>query len=223
MSTSPAERADDTRVRIIEAAERLFAIHGIDGVSTRQIVQAAGQRNNSAVTYHFGSTRALVLAILRHRSADVDAHRVALLAALNEQRGILTLDDVAVATMAPLVHYMDVHAPSHYLRFMQAVLQWVGPRRLGAALFLPPGLRTVARRGLALLDFLPLLGRRRRLLMVFEYCVQQLALLEARQDNPDAASLADAAEEILQAATRMLTMPAPAGGGRLRDLLIRPR
>ena len=44
---------------IIEAAERLFAKHGIDGVSMRQISQEAGSGNHFSVQYHFGDKKAL--------------------------------------------------------------------------------------------------------------------------------------------------------------------
>ena len=54
-------------VRIVLAAERLFSLHGIDGVSLRQISAEAGSANNSAVHYHFGSKDGLIGAIFRHR------------------------------------------------------------------------------------------------------------------------------------------------------------
>ena len=54
-------------LRLVVAAERLFAQRGIDGVSLRQIAGAAGSANNSAVHYHFGSKEALIGAIFRHR------------------------------------------------------------------------------------------------------------------------------------------------------------
>ena len=41
----------DTRDQIIRAAEQLFAAHGIDGVSLREINRAAGQSNTGAVQY----------------------------------------------------------------------------------------------------------------------------------------------------------------------------
>lgn len=54
-------------LRLVAAAERLFALRGIDGVSLRQIAADAGSANNSAVHYHFGSKEALIEAIFRHR------------------------------------------------------------------------------------------------------------------------------------------------------------
>lgn len=64
-------------LRIVVAAERLFALHGIDGVSLRQISGEAGSANNSAVHYHFGSKRGLIQAIFRHRlSRIIDERRL---------------------------------------------------------------------------------------------------------------------------------------------------
>src|SRR5690349_17819809 len=70
------------RIRILEAAERLFAEFGIEAVSLRQIAAAAGQRNTSAVAYHFGSKAALVAALYEWRMTPVNARRLAFLAEL---------------------------------------------------------------------------------------------------------------------------------------------
>ncbi|WP_329169153.1 TetR/AcrR family transcriptional regulator [Streptomyces sp. NBC_01387] len=57
------------------AAERLFAEHGLSAVSHRQIAQAAGQRNVTAVSYHFGSRTELVRAIMTRHGEQVDRVR----------------------------------------------------------------------------------------------------------------------------------------------------
>ena len=62
-------------VRIVLAAERLFSLHGIDGVSLRQISAEAGSANNSAVHYHFGSKDGLIGAIFRHRLPQLISER----------------------------------------------------------------------------------------------------------------------------------------------------
>ncbi|MGU3501154.1 TetR/AcrR family transcriptional regulator [Mycobacterium sp. C31M] len=62
------ERASITREAILTAAERLYAEHGVFAVSNRQVSEAAGQGNNAAVGYHFGTKTDLVRAIeQRHR------------------------------------------------------------------------------------------------------------------------------------------------------------
>lgn len=57
-----ADRGEETRRRLIEAALPVFARDGFDGVSTRRIAEAAGA-NVAAIAYHFGSKRGLYLAV----------------------------------------------------------------------------------------------------------------------------------------------------------------
>ena len=45
------------------------------GVTTRQITEAAEQRNTSAVSYHFGSREGLLLEILARRGGPIDEER----------------------------------------------------------------------------------------------------------------------------------------------------
>jgi AcrR family transcriptional regulator len=59
----PAPDASTTRHQLIQAAGRLFAEHGFDGTSTRAISEASGA-NLAAIHYHFGSKKALYLAVL---------------------------------------------------------------------------------------------------------------------------------------------------------------
>lgn len=58
----------ETRARILAVAERLFAEHGIDAVSTRDIMSAAGT-NAAAIHYHFGSRENLIAELLVNRFA----------------------------------------------------------------------------------------------------------------------------------------------------------
>lgn len=65
-----ARDATDTREKLIRAAEYLFARSGLD-VPIREIHERAGQRNASAIQYHFGSKQELIRAILdRHALGD---------------------------------------------------------------------------------------------------------------------------------------------------------
>jgi AcrR family transcriptional regulator len=61
------------------SAERLFAAHGLDGVSLRQITREAGQRNTTALQYHFGNRDGLLLEVLEHHLRQVELRREALL------------------------------------------------------------------------------------------------------------------------------------------------
>ncbi|MEX1008996.1 MAG: TetR/AcrR family transcriptional regulator [Acidimicrobiia bacterium] len=73
-----------TRERLILLAERMFAERGIEGASLRAIGEAAGQRNKTAVQYHFGDRAALVSAIYAYRSEQLDTRRTASLEAHDE-------------------------------------------------------------------------------------------------------------------------------------------
>lgn len=70
---------NDTRQRIIRAAETLFASRGIDGVSLREINRLAGQSNTGAVQYHFGDRDGLVVALIAKHRRDTEPRRHALL------------------------------------------------------------------------------------------------------------------------------------------------
>jgi len=50
----------DARTRLREAALDLFGRQGVAATSTREILTAAGMRNPSAISYHFGSKAELV-------------------------------------------------------------------------------------------------------------------------------------------------------------------
>ncbi|MEV0669826.1 TetR/AcrR family transcriptional regulator [Mycobacterium sp. NPDC050441] len=72
-----------TRLRLVKAAERLFAAQGVDAVSVRAVNAAAGL-GAASVHYHFGSKDDLLRAVLTDVGAPVRdeiAANVALLAA----------------------------------------------------------------------------------------------------------------------------------------------
>ncbi|WP_198347793.1 TetR family transcriptional regulator [Nocardia terrae] len=54
----------DARLLLINAAERLIAQHGYAALSLRQVGVVAGQRNNSAAQYHFGTKDGRLEAIM---------------------------------------------------------------------------------------------------------------------------------------------------------------
>jgi len=68
----------DTRERILDTAENLFATNGFDGTSLRSITGDA-HVNLAAVHYHFGSKEALIRAVIARRVEPVNRERLALL------------------------------------------------------------------------------------------------------------------------------------------------
>ncbi len=106
-----------TKEQIVRTAERLFAEHGLDGVSLRQISAAAGSGNNSAVQYHFGSKDQLVEAIFEFRLPNLYARRQTLMAA----RRPADLRSWLECYVLPILEQGEQEA-SHYLSFT-AMLQ----------------------------------------------------------------------------------------------------
>jgi AcrR family transcriptional regulator len=78
--SQPSARAAPARDKLMRAAERLYAELGFAKVSVRQIGEAAGQRNKSAVQYHFTSRDELIKAILARHAAAIEKHRIAMVA-----------------------------------------------------------------------------------------------------------------------------------------------
>jgi AcrR family transcriptional regulator len=75
-----ARDPEPARRSLIEAGERLFAVRGIRGVSLREINSEAGQRNTSALHYHFGSRDGLLRAILAPHTTYIRERRLELIA-----------------------------------------------------------------------------------------------------------------------------------------------
>jgi AcrR family transcriptional regulator len=71
----------DTRGRILDVAEELFAEHGFDRVSIRDITKQA-EVNLGAINYHFGSKEDLIAAIFERRVVPVNDARLAALDAV---------------------------------------------------------------------------------------------------------------------------------------------
>lgn len=95
----------DTRLALMRAAEQLFAQQGVDRVSLREIAIAAGQRNVSAATYHFGSKRELIETILERHSLPIQASWRPLLE--QDKQQAVTLHALLEAVVKPLVAKID--------------------------------------------------------------------------------------------------------------------
>ena len=65
---------------ILKAAEKLFATKGLHLVSMREISRASGQKNNSALQYHFGDRDELINAILDYRMIPLNQRRLQMVA-----------------------------------------------------------------------------------------------------------------------------------------------
>lgn len=119
---------DATRARLLRAGEKLFARHGIDRVPLRELYEEAGQRNSSALHYHFGSREGLLAAIREHHLAAIEAHRRQLLDALDEPQEPPP-DRVAAIThalAAPLLDELDTPSGRDFLRIVPMLMERPG-------------------------------------------------------------------------------------------------
>jgi len=107
--------ATGTRERLLAEARRLFATQGVFQTTSREIVEAAGQRNVSALTYHFGSREGVLRAILLGFDEVLDAERGQLLAGIGE--GASTRQLVA-ALLVPYARPLATVEGREYLRIV---------------------------------------------------------------------------------------------------------
>ncbi|MDX1982511.1 MAG: TetR family transcriptional regulator [Bryobacteraceae bacterium] len=100
--------AADTKDRILDAAEKLFANHGYDATSVRAIATAAGV-NLAAINYHFQSKDALLHAVYARRAGPVNARRLELLDEFEAAAGgrPLTPELILEAFLQPIAELGD--------------------------------------------------------------------------------------------------------------------
>ena len=142
--------ATDTRLLIIEAAERMVAERGVHGSSLREVAADAGQRNTGAVRYHFGTKELLVNAVFEHRMAPINARRLSLLEQLDAGGDGHDLRGLLEAFTYPLAETLgDPGRPSWYLRFciQAAYVEASAPTDLDGQVW-TRGAATVRRRAL---------------------------------------------------------------------------
>ena len=161
---------EETKRRLILTAERLFAEHGFDGVTLKQITAEAGQRNASALQYHFGSKVDLVEAIVNYRIPGINDRREQMLEELERSGRSGDLRAVLEAMVYPLAEQLGTREERrYYLGFLAQV--YSNPRS-GIAQMVPGKLDGGARRsGRMTREILLKLG------FAAEVIVQRLSLL----------------------------------------------
>ncbi len=181
--------ADDTRRRILDAAEARFAADGIVGATFADILEAAGQRNNSAIQYHFGDRVGLLAAITSRRVEQMAVHRDRLVDALPPEPSVRELVEVIVD---PLAAMLGDPGGSSYLRIQAELLAHPNRDELPDLLSQPwsrPGLERVQA---MLVDVLPphsrVLGSVRAVLattLIFHALADRARLADESADHDD--------------------------------------
>ena len=129
----------DTKDKILDAAEGLFADHGFAATSLRQIT-AEAKVNLAAVNYHFKSKEALLSAVIERTLGPINLRRMELLDELeaSSRGGPPDLEAVVLAFIRPAFEARSNNAESmrHFPRLMARLLaepgEWSAPVMLPA-------------------------------------------------------------------------------------------
>lgn len=96
-----------TKAAVFSAAERLFALHGFQNVSVRDIT-AEARVNLASVNYHFGSKDALQFEIFRRRTSELNRERARMLHEASDRAGGKpTVRAILEALFAPPLRWAD--------------------------------------------------------------------------------------------------------------------
>ncbi|MFM8871004.1 MAG: TetR/AcrR family transcriptional regulator [Actinomycetota bacterium] len=95
--------ASDTRQQLIDAGRRLFARNGVYQTPLKQIVEDAGQKNASALHYHFGGRGGLLAAIIEGNNEQIETDRKEMLDSFGDSA---TLNQLVQAVTYPLARQM---------------------------------------------------------------------------------------------------------------------
>lgn len=191
-------RGERARADILDAAERLIAERGIQ-VPLRDIAVAAGQRNNSAVNYHFRNRQDLIDAIVRRRLEPMERERAQMVDELESD----ARDDVRAWLRIMVLPFVGVGSP-YYARFLQAASMHL---RADVDESQGPVWPRVLER---LAKAIPTVDRAARARRVKAIATTMFTLLAERERAAQAGEDAATAEEIVAMLAAMLTAPMPA-------------
>lgn len=181
---TPAVRPAETRDRILKAAELLFAEYGVYAVSNRQVAEAAGQRNTSAVGYHFGTKQDLVAAIFEKHNDAIERYRVEL---LKETDGSSDIREWVGCLVRPYIHHLEMQGvETSYARFSAQVMTEPSLRQALSTIALSsPTLRATLRGLRECVSELPETVQRSRADMARHLMVHMSAERERTSPGPD--------------------------------------
>ena len=112
----------DTKTRLLDHAEKMFAEDGVYAVTNRQITEAAGQKNESALNYHFGTRNELIIALLTRRGKELDDARSERLSQIGDNPTTRELVYLLVEVYANCLHTEN---GCHYLRIVDQLRGWM--------------------------------------------------------------------------------------------------
>ncbi|HWC37687.1 MAG TPA: helix-turn-helix domain-containing protein [Acidimicrobiales bacterium] len=203
-----------TRTRLIRAGEQLFAARGIDRVQLRDINELAGQRNESALHYHFGSRQGLLDLILAKHGDDVqEGTRRRLEARSGQATGADELHHLIAALVVPLSEKLRSEDGRDYLRILVQILGQEDLVRAGAltAPWVAAPVRACMERIEGCLGHLPEGLRRERTARLAELSLVSIArrAQEVQEGRPTLVSEATFVANLIEMSVAALLAPLP--------------
>ncbi|MBM7461377.1 TetR/AcrR family transcriptional regulator [Rhodococcus coprophilus] len=205
------------RLALLDAAEKLVALKGIHGTSARELTKAAGQRNNSAISYHFGSWHGLLDAVWSRHAPRINIER-ATLVEVAELDSPPALERLVYAYVHPIAAEVARGNPSYWARFNE---QWLaaaplefltvpGPEGVSADYYPSDeslDVLTMLLTRIAERLGLPDSDARRRVGLMVRFVIGSFATWERAQETRSAPDLTAFENEILDLACAMLRVP----------------
>lgn len=111
-----ARTAHDTRDKLITIGQQLFAEQGVFRVPLSTVIERAGQKNTSALHYHFGGREGLLNAIVERHNEGIEAERAVM---LDETRAAGNTGNIPVVVRAfvlPFARKLDTGEGREFLR-----------------------------------------------------------------------------------------------------------
>lgn len=118
-----ARKAEETRERILDAAEALFAKRGFDGVTVRQIMSEANA-DVALAYYHFKSKRDLFDAVLLRRVGTLNDLRLKALEQVEQRHADdrPSVEEIIAAFTEPLLEVLE-DDPDEWRDYMALIAQ----------------------------------------------------------------------------------------------------
>jgi AcrR family transcriptional regulator len=109
--------ASATRDSLVDAGRELFAKEGVYSVALSRVVAHAGQKNESALHYHFGGRQGLLDAIIDAHNEPIEDRRRLTLDHLDAepQPTEITLDDLVRAYVEPQAELLAISGGRRFL------------------------------------------------------------------------------------------------------------
>jgi AcrR family transcriptional regulator len=178
-SVPPRRNGEITRERLLDAAEKLFSEHGIDGVSMRDIAAESGL-TLALANYHFGSKEGLYRAVFERRVPRISSERRAALAAVG--KGADPHAAIAAVLDALARPWVESRGRPGGLAYTRLVAREAGDPAEGGRGIVATHLDPIAREFMrAMSDVLPGVPRR-RVEWAYHFFIGALLLILA---NPD--------------------------------------